>query len=94
MTNFKEKKRYKEEKNNYRKKFNFMSKFRVEWINLPKGVKVDPITVIGNENKDNPNINIDFEDAHYSTFGLLHKMVSLDPTKIPGGIYYETEETE
>lgn len=71
-----------------------MSKFKVEWNNLPKGVTVDPITVIGNENKDNPNINMDFEDALYSTFGLLRKMVSLDVTKIPGGIYYEKEETE
>ena len=70
-----------------------MSKFTVEWSNLPKGVKVDPISVIGNENKDNPNINMDFEDAIYSTFGVLRKMVSLDVTKNPGGIYYEKEET-
>lgn len=70
-----------------------MTEFSIEWTNLPKGVKVDPITVIGNENKDNPNINMDFEDAIYSTFGVLRKMVSLDVTKIPGGIYDEKEET-
>ena len=69
-----------------------MTEFSIEWTNLPKGVKVDPITVIGNENKDNPNINMDFEDAIYSTFGVLRKMVSLDATKIPGGIYDEKEE--
>lgn len=69
-------------------------KFSIEWNNLPNNINVDPITVIGNENKDNPNINMDFEDALYSTFGVLRKMVTLDPTKIPGGIYYEKEETK
>lgn len=71
-----------------------MSNFSIEWNNLPKGVKVDPITVIGNENKDNPNINMDFEDAIYSIFGVLPKMLSLHSIKILGGLYYEKEETK